>query len=61
MRFKGNNQGCFSLFISSLATAIFINYLVVGFIDYVHSINDLLQWLNQSGILPAIKQFLGVR
>jgi hypothetical protein len=61
MRFKGNNQGCIGLFISSLATAIFINYLVVGFIDYVQSINSLLIWLNQSGLLAAIKQFLGVR
>lgn len=61
MRFKGNNQGCFSLFVSSLATAIFINYLITGFIDYVYSINSFIIWLNQSGILPAIKQFLGVR
>ena len=61
MRFKNNRQGCFSLFISSLMTAIFINYLVTGFIDYVYSINSLLIWLEQSGILPAIKQFFGAR
>ena len=61
MRFKGNNQGCIGLFISSLMTAIFINYLVVGFIDYVHSINDLLQWVKQSGISEYIYRFLGGR
>ena len=41
MRFR-NNQSWFSLFISSLLTAITINYLITGFIDYWHSINDLL-------------------
>ena len=60
MRFK-NNQSWFSLFISSLATAIFINYLVVGFIDYVHSISDLLQWVKQSGISDHVYRFFGGR
>jgi hypothetical protein len=42
-------------------TAIFINYLVVGFIDYVHSINDLLQWLKQSGIGEYLYRLFGGR
>ena len=60
MRFR-NNQSWFSLFISSLATVIFINYLITGFIDYVYSINDLLQWLKQSGISEYIYRFFGVK
>ena len=61
MRFRTNNKGCFSLFISTLATAIFINYLVVGFIDYVHSINDLLHWFKQSGIGEYFYRLFGGR
>jgi hypothetical protein len=61
MRFRTNNKGCLSLFVSSLMTAIFINYLVVGFIDYVHSINDLLQWLKQSGIGEYLYRLFGGR
>jgi hypothetical protein len=61
MRFKTNNKGCLNLFISSLMTAIFINYLVVGFIDYVHNINDLLIWLKQSGIGEYIYKLFGGR
>jgi hypothetical protein len=61
MRFRTNNKGCLSLFISSLMTAIFINYLVVGFIDYVHSINDLMLWVKQSGIGEYISKLFGVR
>ncbi|MTJ22997.1 hypothetical protein FJR06_17400 [Dolichospermum sp. UHCC 0352] len=61
MRFRTNNKGCLNLFISSLMTAIFINYLVVGFIDYVHSINDLLQWLKQSGIGENLYRLFGGR
>ena len=60
MRFR-NNQSWFSLFISSLATVIFINYLITGFIDYVHSINDLLIWLKQSGIGDYISKLFGGR
>ena len=60
MRFR-NNQSWFSLFISSLATVIFINYLITGFIDYVHSINSLLIWLKQSGISEYIYRFFGGR
>lgn len=60
MRFR-NNQSWFSLFISSLATVIFINYLITGFIDYVHSINDLLIWLKQSGIGENLYRFFGGR
>ena len=61
MRFRNNNQSWFSLFISSLATVIFINYLITGFIDYVHSINDLLIWLKQSGIGEYFYRFFGGR
>jgi hypothetical protein len=61
MRFKGNNQGCINLFISSLMTAIFINYLVMGFIDYLHSINNLLIWLNKSGLGAYISKLFGGR
>jgi hypothetical protein len=61
MRFKGNNQGCINLFISSLMTAIFINYLVTGFIDYLHSINSLLIWLNKSGLGAYISKLFGGR
>jgi hypothetical protein len=61
MRFRTNNKGCLNLFINSLMTAIFIDYLVVGFIDYWHSINDLMQWVKQSGIGEYIYRLLGCR
>jgi type III secretory pathway component EscU len=61
MRFRTNNKGCLNLFISSLMTAIFINYLVVGFIDYWHNINDLMQWVKQSGIGEYIYRLFGGR
>jgi hypothetical protein len=56
-----NNQSWFSLFISSLLTVITINYLITGFIDYVHSINDLLIWLKQTGIGENLYRFFGGR
>lgn len=34
----------FNLVLSGLITAIAINYLVLGAIDYFHSINDLVNW-----------------
>ena len=34
----------FNLVLSGLITAIAINYLVLGTIDYFHSINDLVNW-----------------
>lgn len=61
MRFRNNNQSWLSLFVSSLLTAITINFLITGFVDIIYNVNSLLIWLNQSGILPAIKQFLGVK
>ncbi|MFM6472165.1 MAG: hypothetical protein ACKPGH_01465, partial [Dolichospermum sp.] len=38
----------FNLVLSGLITAIAINYLVLGTIDYFHSINDLVNWMNQN-------------
>ncbi|MFM6265901.1 MAG: hypothetical protein ACKPFA_05225, partial [Dolichospermum sp.] len=38
----------FNLVLSGLITAIAINYLVLGTIDYLHSINDLVNWMNQN-------------
>lgn len=61
MKYKSNNQGCLSYFISSLLTVIFINYLITGFIDYIHSINMFIDWLNKSGITDYIKAFLGAK
>jgi hypothetical protein len=34
----------FDLFLSGLVTAIAINYLILGTIDYFHSIDDLINW-----------------
>ncbi|WP_066423357.1 hypothetical protein [Anabaena sp. 4-3] len=53
MRFKGN-WGCFQLFVSSLVTLIFINYLVTGFIDVVLNVNNLLEWVQKSGVGEVI-------
>jgi len=61
MKIKTNNQGCFSLFISSLATAIFINYLITGFVDIVYNINSVLIWLNKSGLGAYISKLFGGR
>jgi hypothetical protein len=55
MRIKGN-WNIFKIFISGLITAIFINYLLTGFIDIVINIDSLLIWLQNSGIDRMIKQ-----
>ncbi len=49
------------IMLSGLVTAIFINYLVTGFIDYVYSINNLLIWLNKSGLGAYISKLFGGR
>ena len=46
------------IFISGLITAIAINYLIVGFVDIVLNINDILLWLDKSGINIYINQIL---
>lgn len=46
------------IFISGLITAIAINYLIVGFFDIVVNINQLLLWLDKSGINIYINQIL---
>jgi hypothetical protein len=60
-RFKPKKIGCFQLFVSSLATLIFIHYLAVGFIDVVLSVNDLLEWLQKSGFMHFINSLFGGR
>jgi hypothetical protein len=49
------------IMLSGLITAIFLNYLIVGFIDIVYNINSLLIWLNKSGIVETLYRFLGGR
>jgi hypothetical protein len=51
----------FNLVLSGLITAIAINYLILGTIDYFHSINDLLIWIKQSGMGDSISKFFGGR
>jgi hypothetical protein len=51
----------FNLVLSGLITAIAINYLILGTIDYFHSINDLLIWFKQSGMGDHIYRFFGGR
>ena len=46
------------IFLSGLITAIAINYLIVGFYDIVMNINQLLLWLEKSGISIYINQLL---
>ena len=49
------------IMLSGLVTAIFINYLVVGFFDIVYNINSLLIWLNKSGLGAYISKLFGGR
>lgn len=57
MKIKGN-WNIFQIFISGLVTAIFINYLLTGFIDIVISIDSLLTWLQNSEASTAISQLI---
>ena len=59
MRFK--HKGCLYWWVSGLITAIAINYLIVGFIDIVMNINNVLEWLQQSGVAETIYRVLGGR
>ncbi len=56
IKIKGN-WNIFKIFISGLVSAIFINYLIVGFIDIVVNIDNLISWLERTGILKTIQQF----
>jgi|LakMenE18May11ns_1017448.scaffolds.fasta_scaffold7780597_1 hypothetical protein len=49
------------IMLSGLITAIFLNYLITGFVDIVYNINSLLIWLNKSGIVETLYRFLGGR
>jgi hypothetical protein len=46
------------IFLSGLVTAIAINYLIVGFVDIVVNINQVLLWLDKSGVNIYINQIL---
>lgn len=61
MKFRYRNFGCFNIFLSGLVTAITINYLATGFIDFVLNIDKLLQWLQQSGVMNFINSLFGGR
>ena len=37
-------KSVFDIFLSGLVTAIAINYLVLGAIDYFRSVDDLVKW-----------------
>lgn len=49
------------LFISGLITAIFLNYLITGFVDIIYNVNSLLIWVKQSGIGENLYKFFGGR
>jgi hypothetical protein len=57
-RFKPKKIGCLQLFVSSLATLIFIHYLAIGFIDVVLSVNNLLEWLQKNDIVYNVHKIL---
>ena len=46
------------IWLSGLVTAIAINYLILGFFDIVHTINQFVIWLQKSNIDIYINQFL---
>ena len=46
------------IFLSGLVTSIAINYLIVGFVDIVVNINQVLLWVDKSGIGIYINQIL---
>ena len=49
------------LFIGGLITAIFLNYLITGFVDIVYNVNSFLIWLNKSGLIVYISKLFGGR
>jgi len=52
------NWNFWQILVSGLATAIFFNYLITGFIDIVININSLLTWLQNSGTVTLINQLI---
>lgn len=61
MKFRFRNFGCINIFLSGLVTAITINYLATGFIDFILNIDKLLQWMQKSGFMNFINQIFGSR
>jgi hypothetical protein len=49
------------LFFSGLVTAIFLNYLITGFVDIVYNINSVLIWFHKSGMGAYISKLFGGR
>ena len=49
------------LFISGLVTAIFLNYLITGFVDIVYNINSLLIWFHKSSLGVYLYKLFGGR
>ena len=49
------------LFIGGLVTAIFLNYLITGFVDIVYNINSVLIWFHKSGMGAYISKLFGGR
>jgi hypothetical protein len=47
--------------LSGLVTAIFLNYLLTGFIDIVYNINAILIWFHKSGMATYIYKLIGGR
>ena len=49
------------IMLSGLVAAIFLNYLITGFIDIVYNINSVLIWLHKSGMGAYISKLFGGR
>ncbi|MTJ10543.1 hypothetical protein FJR04_23175 [Anabaena sp. UHCC 0204] len=49
------------IMLSGLITAIFLNYLITGFVDIVFNINSVLMWLQQSNVGEFIYRLFGGR
>lgn len=49
------------IMLSGLVTAIFLNYLITGFVDIVYNINSVLIWFHKSGIGAYISKLFGGR
>jgi hypothetical protein len=47
--------------LSGLVTAIFLNYLITGFVDIVVNINSVLIWFHKSGLATYIYKLFGGR
>ena len=51
----------FQIMLSGLVTAIFLNYLITGFVDIVYNINSVLIWVNKSGLGVYLYKMFGGR